>query len=149
MRPIEIDPSALAVTLFAQGFTCGQAVLAAFAGKHGLDRDGALRVACAFGGGVARSGSTCGAVNGALMALGLAHGLTRVGDEAAREATYHAAHAFLERFRAEHGSDQCRDLLGADIGTAAGYEAAAKEGLFRTRCPIFVRTAARLVSSLT
>jgi C_GCAxxG_C_C family probable redox protein len=148
-RPIEIDPAALASTLFAQGFTCSQAVLAAFAERNGLSRDLALRVACAYGGGVARTGSTCGAVTGALMAIGLAHGRTRVEDEAARERTYDATRAFLERFQREHGSDQCRALLGVDIGTPEGREHAAKEGLFRTRCPLFVRSACELVSSLT
>ncbi len=148
-RPIEIDPAALAVTLFGQGYTCGQAVLAAFAGKHGLNRDLALRVACAYGGGIARMAATCGAVNGALMVIGLAHGRTRIEDEAAREKTYAAARAFLDRFRAEHGSDQCRELLGVDISTAEGRETAAKAGLFRTRCPVLVRSAARMVSALT
>lgn len=147
-RPTETGPAALAAALFEQGFTCGQAVLAAFADRHGLDRDAALRVACAYGGGVARTGSTCGAVNGALMAIGLAHGRTRIEDEAARERTYELTRAFLERFRAEHGSDVCRELLGVDIGTAAGREAAARDGLFRTRCPLFVRSAARIVASL-
>ncbi len=148
-RPIDIDPSALAVTLFDQGFTCGQAVLAAFAARHGLDRDAALRVACAYGGGVAGQGETCGAVNGALMAIGLAYGRTRVEDEAARENTYGAARTFLERFRREHGSHVCRELLGVDIGTQDGRESAAKEGLFRTRCPKFIRSAAKIVASLT
>lgn len=148
-RPIEIDPAALAVTLFEQGFTCSQAVLAAFAPRHGLGRDLALKLGCAFGGGIARGGGTCGAVSGALMAIGLAHGRTRVEDEAAREKTYEATRAFLGRFRSEHGSDQCRQLLGVDIATAEGREAAAKEGVFRTRCPMIVRSAARIVSSLT
>ena len=148
-RPIEIDPAALAVTLFEQGFTCSQAVLAGFAGRYGLDRDAALRVSCAFGSGMARCASTCGAVTGALMAIGLAYGRTRIADEAARENTYGAARTFLERFRHEHGSDQCRELLGVDVGTREGSEAAAKEGLFRTRCPAFVRSAAKIVSSLT
>jgi C_GCAxxG_C_C family probable redox protein len=130
-RPIEIDPAALAV-------------LAAFAGRHGLDRDAALRVACAFGGGVASGGGPCGAVTGGLMAIGLAHGGSRANDEGTRERTYAASRAFLERFRREHGSNVCRELLGVDIGTPEGREAAAKEGLFRTRCPRYVRTAARL-----
>jgi C_GCAxxG_C_C family probable redox protein len=147
-RPIEIDPAALAGTLFEQGFTCSQAVLAAFAERHGLDRDLALKLACAYGGGIARGGGTCGAVSGALMAIGLAHGRTRIEDEAAREKTYAATRTFLERFRAEHGSDLCRELLGVDISTREGSEAAAKAGLFRTRCPLLVRSAARLVSSL-
>lgn len=145
-RPIEIEPAALASSLFEQGFTCGQAVLAAFAGRYGLARDAALRLGCAFGGGIAE---TCGAVSGGLMAIGLAHGRVRVEDEASRERTYEAARAFLERFRREHGSDVCQELLGVDIGTPEGREAAAKEGLFRTRCPKFVRSAARIVSSLT
>lgn len=147
-RPLEIDPAALAATLFDQGFTCSQAVLAAFAERRGLSRDLALKVACAYGGGIARTGGTCGAVSGALMAIGLAHGRTRVDDEAARERTYDATRELLDRFRREHGSDQCRALLGVDIGTTEGREHAAKEGLFRTRCPALVRSACRIVSSL-
>jgi C_GCAxxG_C_C family probable redox protein len=141
-------PERIALSLFAQGFTCGQAVLAAFAEGRGLDRDAALRVGCAFGGGVAGTGGTCGAVNGALMAIGLAHGRTRVEDEAARARTYEATRAFLAHFRREHGSDVCRELLGVDIGTAEGREAATKKGLFTTRCPELVRSAARIVSTL-
>lgn len=141
-------PGQVAVALFEQGFTCGQAVLAAFAERHGLGREAALRIACAFGGGIARTGSTCGAVSGALMAIGLEHGRTRVEDEAAREKTYAAALAFLEQFRREHGSDVCRELLGVDIGTAEGRAAAASGGLFRTRCPEFVLSAARIASTL-
>lgn len=140
---------ALAAALFEQGFTCGQAVLAAHAARLGLERDAALRAACAFGGGVARTGGTCGAVNGALVAIGLAHGRTRVEDLAAREKTYEATRAFLDRFRAEHGALACRDLLGVDIGTPEGHQAAQDAGLFRTRCPGFVRGAARLVGTLT
>jgi C_GCAxxG_C_C family probable redox protein len=143
------SPEALAAALFEQGFSCGQAVLAGHAARFGLERDAALRVACAFGGGVARTGSTCGAVNGALMAIGLAEGRTRVEDEAARERTYDAARTLLERFGAEHGSVTCRDLLGVDIGTPEGSRAAAERGLFRTRCPGFVRSAARIVGTLT
>ncbi len=142
------DPEETAAALFEQGFTCGQAVLAAFAERHGLDRDAALKLACAFGGGVARTGSTCGAVNGALVAIGLAHGRTRLEDLAAREKTYDAARALLDRFRREHGSDVCRELLGVDIGTEAGREAATNAGLFRSRCPGFVRSAARIVATL-
>jgi C_GCAxxG_C_C family probable redox protein len=145
---LEQTPDQVAVALFEQGFTCGQAVLAAFAPLHGVDRDAALRVACAFGGGIARTGSMCGAVSGALIAIGLRFGRTRVEDEAAREKTYEVTREFLGRFRQEHGSDMCRELLGVDIGTTEGREAAMKGGLFGSRCPEFVRSAAHLVSTL-
>jgi C_GCAxxG_C_C family probable redox protein len=142
------DPVIAAVALFEQGFTCGQAVLVPFAERRGLDRDAALRLACAFGGGIARTGSTCGAVSGALMAIGLAHGRTRVEDDAARERTYGAARDFLARFRGEHGSDVCRELLGVDIATEQGREAARAAGLFTSRCPALVRSAAQILASL-
>lgn len=145
---LEQTPDQIAVALFEQGFTCGQAVLAAFAPRHGVDREAALRIACAFGGGIARTGSTCGAVSGALIAIGLRYGRTRIEDEAAREKTYEVTREFLGRFRQEHGSDVCRELLGVDIGTTEGREAAMKGGLFRSRCPGFVRSAAHLVSTL-
>lgn len=142
------SPDALARALFEQGFTCGQAVLAAFADRHGLDREHALRLGCAFGGGVARTGGTCGAVNGALMAIGLAHGRTRLEDVAARDRTYELTRAFLAEFRAAHGSDVCRELLGVDIGTPEGHAAAMRSGVFKSRCPGFVAEAARIVGRL-
>jgi hypothetical protein len=42
----------------------------------------------------------------------------------------------------------CRELLGIDIGTPAGREVAMRSGLFRTRCPVFVRDAAEMVEQL-
>jgi len=83
-----------------------------------------------------------------LIAIGLRYGRTRVEDEAAREKTYEVTREFLGRFRQEHGSDMCRELLGVDIGTTEGREAASKAGLFRSTCPEFVRTAAHIVSTL-
>ena len=59
---------------FDEGFSCSQAVLSAFAPEHGLDRETALKVATAFGGGMGHRGDTCGAVTGAFMAIGLRHG---------------------------------------------------------------------------
>ena len=51
-------------------YNCAQAVLIPFAEQAGLQADQAYRLAQAFGGGM-RSGSVCGAVTGALMALGV------------------------------------------------------------------------------
>ena len=102
----------------------------------------------AFGGGIARTGNICGAVSGALMAIGLKHGRTKAEDEPAREKTYELTRAFLGRFRQEHGSDICRELLGVDIDTTEGREAAMKAGLLRSRCPEFVRSAAHIVSTV-
>lgn len=142
------DSASVACALFEQGFSCSQAVLAAFVERYGLTRDAALRLGCAFGGGIARSGKMCGAVSGALMVIGLAHGRTRIEDVSARERTYDAARAFLAAFRREHGSDSCNELLGVDIGTPEGHAAALSAGLFKSRCTDLVRSAARIVATL-
>ena len=47
----------LAVATFGEGFNCSQAVLSALAPDLGLDRETALRVAGAFGGGHRADGS--------------------------------------------------------------------------------------------
>ena len=123
-------------------------MLGGFTERYGVSMDHAVRIACAFGGGVARTAQTCGAVNGALMVLGLAHATAEPGNAPARESTYAAARTLLGRFRERHGSITCRDLLGIDIGTAEGLERARREGMFTTRCPAFVRDAAAITAEL-
>jgi C_GCAxxG_C_C family probable redox protein len=108
----------------------------------------AVRAACAFGGGVAGTGETCGAVNGALVVLGLAHAAVEPGNGPARQNTYAATRNLLGQFRERHGSITCRELLGVDIGTTEGRERAMRDGLFTTRCPVFVREAAEMAAEL-
>ena len=55
-----------AAQCFNETFNCAQAVFSAFARELGLDREMALKTAAAFGGGMAGTGATCGAVTGAL-----------------------------------------------------------------------------------
>jgi len=133
-----------AIESFEQGFNCAQAVLAAFAPRHGLSREQALKVSCAFGSGMMR-GETCGAVTGSLMVIGLAHGRCRADDMAARAKTYALAQAFQDRFETLHGACQCADLLGIDPTTPEGRQTALDRGLFETRCPAFVRSAVTLL----
>jgi C_GCAxxG_C_C family probable redox protein len=140
----EIDA---AIENFDLGFNCAQSVLAAFAPRHGLSREHALKVSCAFGSGMMR-GETCGAVTGGLMVIGLAHGRCRPDDMAARSRTYALAQAFQDRFDAVHGTCDCQELLGVDPTTPAGRQAALDRGLFESRCPHFVRSAIGLVLEL-
>ena len=52
-------------------YNCCQSVLVPFADLCGLDKETAFKLGANFGSGM-RHGSTCGAVTGALMVLGLA-----------------------------------------------------------------------------
>jgi C_GCAxxG_C_C family probable redox protein len=138
----------LAVSCFREGFNCSQAVLSAFAADLGLEREAALRVAGAFGGGMGRLGETCGAVTGAFMVIGLKHGQISPADKAAKEKTYALARAFAEQFAARHGSLRCCELLGCHIGTPEGMQLAREKGLFISLCPRLVSDAAEIVEQL-
>jgi C_GCAxxG_C_C family probable redox protein len=136
-----------AVSRFADGFNCSQAVLSTYADDLGLDEETALRIAAGFGGGMGRMGETCGAVTGAMMVLGLKFGNTSPSREA-KDQMYARIREFAERFKTRNGSLACRDLLGCDISTAEGHKAAAERGLFTTVCPKLVRDAAEILEEM-
>jgi len=137
-----------AVSLFREGYSCSQAVLAAFARDTGLERHVALRVASGFGGGMGRMAQTCGAVSGAVMVLGLQYGPVSAQDCAGKERTYAQVREFVRRFQARHGTVVCRELLGCDISTPEGFQRAREDQLIRTRCPRFVRNAVAILEEL-
>jgi len=139
----------LAVASFEEGFNCSQAVFSTYAPLLGLDRETALRVAAPFGGGMGRTGETCGAASGALMVLGLKYGQFTAEDKEAKEKMYSLAAEFLNRFAARNnGCVKCRELLGFDVGNPEDRQSAREQGLFETLCPKLVRDAAELVEQL-
>jgi len=142
------DPAVRAAQLFAAGISCAPAVLAAFAPRLGMDEAQAARAASCFGGGMAGSARICGAVTGAMMAVGLAHGPGLRADPDAKKAAYERTRELWRRFTERHGSIECREILGVDISTPEGHRKAAELGLFRTRCAGVVRDAAELVREL-
>jgi C_GCAxxG_C_C family probable redox protein len=137
-----------AAALFAEGFSCSQSVLCGYAPQFGLDRELALRVSSAFGGGMARMGETCGAVTGAFMVIGLRHGKTEADDDEAKEKTYSLVAQFVDLFRQRNGSILCRELLGCDISTPEGRSYAEATGVSAARCPKFVRDAAEILEQI-
>jgi C_GCAxxG_C_C family probable redox protein len=137
-----------AVRCFRNGYNCAQSVLSVFAPRLGLDRALGLSISRPFGGGTARMQETCGAVNGALMVMGLEWGKA-AGDEARlKEDMYKVARQFVMRFVSLHGSVKCRDLLGWDISTDEGLLAAKERDLFGTRCEAFVRDAVNMLEEM-
>lgn len=137
------DSIQLAEDRFAAGFNCSQAVFSAFASQLGLSDEAALRIASPFGGGVARRGEICGALSGALMALGLLRGNeTPEG----KDETYRLAQEFMQTFQERHGGALCRELLGHDISTAMGLQAARENHVFARVCPLLVRETAQALA---
>lgn len=142
-----MDPVEQAKENFAQGYSCSQSVILAFAEELGMGREVAARVSAGFGGGMGRTGRTCGAVSGALMAIGLMHGGTLPTDKAAKEKVYQLARKLIEEFQAQRGAVDCRDLVGADISTPEGNALAREKGLF-SNCAGHVEAAARIAAQL-
>ena len=137
------DPIQTAQDRFEQGFNCSQAVFSAFATELGIPEDTALKLASPFGGGVARQGNVCGAVTGALMALGLQRGNATLEN---KDDTYRLAEEFVRRFQERHGTILCRDLIGYDLSRADELQNAREQGVFKNTCPGLVKSAAELVS---
>ena len=71
----------------------------------------AVKVSAGFGGGMYLGGA-CGAVTGAIMAIGLKHG----GLGPASMKTAIAVRDFADRFKAKHKSIDCPGLTGIDFG---------------------------------
>ncbi|HSV95916.1 MAG TPA: C-GCAxxG-C-C family protein [Spirochaetota bacterium] len=143
-----MDKKRKALGLFSDHFNCSQSVFAAFAAEFGLKEEAALKIACAFGAGIARTQGVCGAVTGAFMVLGLRHGKYLADDETAKELTYARAREFAADFSRIHGSTICRELIGVDISTSEGLLHARDTGLFEKRCTMFVRDAVSLLEEM-
>lgn len=139
----------LAVSRFEQGFHCSQSVLAAYA-DGGLSEEAALKMGAALAGG-STVGGECGAVAAGYLVLGLKHGRTvpAFGDVEKERELFDRIRRFVEEFRKRHGALTCHELLGVDVFTREGLAEGRQRGLFRERCPRYVRDAITILESVS
>lgn len=105
---------------------CSQAVLLSLQEEFGIGDTESFKSATVFGGGVSYQGETCGALIGALMALGLAIGRETMEDTPTyRAAVWHAVDVwsrFREELHSQLGfketltSSLCRDIQRSIYG---------------------------------
>ncbi len=133
---------------FKGGFNCAQATAAVFADKFLIDEQVLLKIAAPFGGGICRMGETCGAVTGALMAIGLKYGADNINDKESKEMTYQKAQEFIMKFKQKNGTVYCKELLGCDISTEEGKKISKEKDLHNSLCPKFVKDAVAIVSEI-
>ncbi|RCW38922.1 C-GCAxxG-C-C family protein [Marinilabilia salmonicolor] len=134
---------------FTQKFNCSQSVFATFAPRLGLTVNDSLKVASAFGAGMGRQQKTCGAVTGALMALGLKYGKGIDGNEDSKLQTYARTKLLFDKFIEMYGSANCRELLdGLDMSNSDDMVCIQKEKMFETRCPKYVAGATQIVEEI-
>lgn len=104
----------LAVELHEKGYNCAQSVFLAFAPAGGLNELEARKLMQTFGGGMGGLGEACGALCGALAALGLLMDPVTPGDQLRKDESYLRARILGERFRAGAGALHCPDLKKED-----------------------------------
>jgi C_GCAxxG_C_C family probable redox protein len=127
--------------LFESGFFCAESVLMAVAENRGVRSELVPRVATGFCSGLARSGELCGAVSGAILALGLAAG--RDSADESVEPVYESVREVLHGFEARFGSTTCLGLAGCDLGTDEGQRQFLEREQ-RETCTEYVGAATRL-----
>ncbi len=137
-----------AASTFKEGFNCSQSVFSTFAPRFGISFENALLISSPFGGGIGRAGEACGALTGALMALGLKFGFSSLADKSVKDTIYRITKDAVERFRAVNGSMLCRDLLGCAPGSPEGMARIKELNLHETVCTEVVRSAVRIVSEM-
>ncbi|RJQ50324.1 MAG: C_GCAxxG_C_C family protein [Nitrospiraceae bacterium] len=122
-------------------------MLAAYGDKLGIDHEFALRLANPFGGGIGKTGETCGAVIGALMVIGLRYGTSDPDDEMVNNRVYGLSRKFIEGFRSRNNSLTCRDLLGFDIYTHEKISPDKRRVIFDL-CPKYIHDAAEILEGM-
>ena len=127
---------------------CSESVLLATCEEFGIEVDEQVipKVAYAFAGGIGNTGAVCGAVAGAIMAIGLIRPRGETMEEML--SVFGLAAEFRRRFEAEKGTIGCRELTGLDLTTPDGLQELMNSDVPQTVCFPAVATAHRLVVDL-
>ena len=110
------------------------------------DSDVIPRIAFGFAGGIGNTGAVCGAVAGAVMAIGLKTEKGDTMEEVLRNLA--VVREFRRRFEAEMGDIRCRELTGLDLSTEEGLKQLMNSDTSQDVCFAAVGAAYRLVVEL-
>ena len=127
------------------GLGCAQHVFGEFAPQLGVDRETALKIAALFGSGMFE-GATCGAVVGALMAIGLKYGQGDDPDQDKQDVLLQKGEQFKARYAEKYGSCVCREILGYKIPEQ--LEQIEAENKFVTVCSHAITDACKICADI-
>ena len=105
-----VDPSRVgerAEELDRQGWTCSEAVFLAISEALGMEAP--VELLTGLGAGLGGRGHACGAVTGAIVALGLRFG-RKEPDKEAKARAYRAAARMYDQFRRDFHSTECWEI---------------------------------------
>ncbi|MGQ9473406.1 MAG: C-GCAxxG-C-C family protein [Candidatus Caldatribacteriaceae bacterium] len=122
-----------------QGFNCCESILLGLFDYLGIKNDLIPQIATGFGGGIGHTGRICGALTGAIMALGKQYGRTKPQDKETRDRFYKLTEAFLNEAQEILGSINCLDLIGVPLNTEEGLQIYREKNL-REKCYQIITT---------
>ena len=120
-------------------------MLAAVAANQGIESDLIPRMATAFCSGVAETGSTCGALNGAILGLSMVYG--RGSTEDYRQVVYQKTQKLVTAFKENFEHLKCPDLLDLQLGTPEASTIYRERGLNK-QCEGYVYFATKMAVEL-
>lgn len=129
-----------------RGFNCAQSVLAAFADKIGMPEQELMSLAGGFGAGTG-TGELCGAVSGAVMALGLLTPVDMAEPVASKKRTLELSKEFQKRFAGVFDGLRCGDLIQKKYVPDEKTPAAAEMGI-SAHCAVMIVTAVEIVEKM-
>lgn len=143
-----MDRCALAYQYHKSGYNCAQSVAGAFADLTGWPPEQLFAAAGGMGGGMGGSrAEVCGAINGAVLVLGVLFPHTQAGDRENKRRIYGLTKDFRRRFSETFGLTRCMELLQARPGVSERTPAAQRLGI-TTHCDIMIVTAVELLEGL-
>lgn len=145
------DYAKIAFDNFKKGYNCAQAVACAFAEELGMEESTVAKLVSSFGGGLGKLREVCGAVSGAAFVLGALKGYSDPAADAEKTAHYARIQDFAARFKAEHDTIICRELLkGIALKKENTPEPEKRSDEYYSvrPCVRFVESAARIVGEM-
>jgi len=132
----------------ANGLVCAESVLLATCEEFGVNIDEKVipKIAYAFAGGIGNTGAVCGAVAGAVMAIGLIKDRGKTMEQ--MMSVLGTAAKFRRRFESEMETISCRELTGLDLTEAEDIKQLMNSDIPQTVCFPAVAAAHRLVVDL-
>ena len=128
--------------------SCCSGVLGAFAPELGIEMNTVAGLGRGMAGGIGGLGHVCGAVSGAILAIGLKMtNEENIHDMQAALGSMETVKEFVTRFEEQHSTILCRDLIGCDISSPEKSAAAMENGSFKN-CPMYVESAAMILDEM-
>lgn len=120
-----------AIHYFNNSYNCAQSIFAAYLDHTDVDETDSLKIATAFGGGIADLQKTCGAISGALMVLG-ATLYNPQNPAVTKDIVNQYSETLINLIEKKYGSSECARLTNIDFATQKPLDDTLKSKMHET-----------------